>query len=104
MTGRPQPAHDIRAMSDPEAAWLGGFIDGEGRFDRYRLQVTSTELEYMSACLRVTGVGTLGLQRAPGQGLAKQNNWVWTVHGIRTIAALAARIAPWCMKANEVIS
>jgi hypothetical protein len=102
MTGRPQPARIMRKMSDVEAAWLSGFIDGEGHVERRMVQVTSAEIEYISACLRVSGLGSVSLQRAPGEGLAKHYNWVWYVYGILTVKALMERLSPFCMKSRVV--
>lgn len=92
-------AGEARQMTEAEAAWLAGVIDGEGsivqvraRGRTWRLVVYNTSHPFMLRVLEVAGCGRL----AERKRIADHHKrcWVWTCYGPRT-RALCRQMLPW---------
>jgi len=98
----------VREMSDVEAAWVGAIIEGEGCVyyhknheadaGRWRLTVANTDLEIISALLRLTGVGHVTRQTKGTQ----KDVWYWSVNRVNDVAAIAAQCQLFCWKLRKV--
>jgi hypothetical protein len=105
-------------MSDVEAAWVGAFVQadgcvhlrrwragdnrpqrGPGRTDPAQIVVSQKDVEAISTLLRVTGVGVVRYYVKPTGAI-----YSWTVTARNDVAALLEQIAPYCEKAQGVIS
>jgi hypothetical protein len=102
-----------REMTEPEQAYIGALIDGEGcvhlRENRgITIDVTNTEVELISACLRATGCGSVSLKNRAGD-VPRAGRWclhdafVWYVYRHNDIDAIARQCAPWSMKCQRAL-
>lgn len=97
----------MRNMTAVERAWAGAFIDAEGSVlwvaDRGsyapRVSLESTDPEYISTLLRVTGIGTAHYRDRPSP-LSTRASWVWAVYRWRDVVALIDAILPYSIKAQ----
>lgn len=101
MSGSAWSQEKVRTMSEPERAWVGAFIDGEGSLYQEtrgynRLSGCNTEVELISTLIRATGVGKVYLQPQIGLPL-----WVWRVNRLHQIQEIARQIKPYCLKAQK---
>ncbi len=85
-----------RDLSEVEAAWLAGLIEGEGWIatpDKpLALSVTMTDPDVIEAVRRMTGVGTV--RRKSPQRAHYQPSYAWQVHG-RAVVDLLRQLRPW---------
>ena len=91
----------VREFSEIEAAWLGAFIEADGsafvRDKTYpNVLVSQKEVEIISACLRITQVGNVQLDK----GIC----WRWTVSTYKNAVYVAQRCAPYSMKCQRVVA
>lgn len=106
--GRYRHSSQLREMSEPEKAYVGAMVDGEGwigayktgRYTYHKVTVVNTSLEIISALLRATGVGAVGFR--------DRNNprwkpcWEWTVNRRGNVLALAKLCSPYSFKLQEL--
>ena len=106
--GNIQP-NSLRDMSEVEAAYIGAAIDTDGciylnknvRLPYVTVSFVNTNLELISAFLRVTGVGSLH-HRPTGHGWRGNTpTWTWAIGRRNTVSALLKRIAPYSTKAQR---
>lgn len=93
----------IKEMSPVEAAWVGAIIEGEGHALKGNtpsgsIRVTNTDVEIISALLRVTGVGNVYLKPEK----VNKDCWVWDVSASADVLSLAEQIAPYSVKARSI--
>jgi hypothetical protein len=99
-----------RRIREPEAAWLGALIDGEGSViykkrdgspRSLRLQICNTDPELLSSCLRVTQLGTV--YSVPHN----QPNWRpafhWVLQDKVAVENLLRRISKYSAKAQRAL-
>lgn len=91
----------VREFSEVEAAWLGAFIEADGSaFVRdeacSNVLVAQKDVEIISACLRITQVGNVQLDK----GIC----WRWTVSTHKNALRIAQRCAPYSMKCQRVVA
>ena len=86
-------------MTEPEAAWVGAFIEADGsvclsrgRKAAANIAVTQKDIEPISALLRLTGVGRVYLDR--------NRIWQWVVCAQGDVAQIIQRILPYSTKAQ----
>lgn len=103
------PREGIRLMSDAEAAWLAGWLEGEGCFqlrwkhqhDRARpyltMQITgnSVDREVLETVQNLTGVGRLTVEQRANKYKNSQDLWGWRVGRREWIREILQRIRPW---------
>lgn len=94
-------------MALDEQAWIGAMIEAEGSVSKpygphlqWRIGVGNTDLEIISALLRVTGVGTIHLQ--PPSKLGRKTCWTWQVQAANDVAAIVKQCAPYSMKLRRI--
>lgn len=93
-----------RNLTDVEAAWLGAMLDAEGTIYRngatWAMVFLNSEVEYISAFLRLTGQGKVYYRapRPPGKLVL----WEWRTGRSIEVAILCQRLAPWSLKARRV--
>lgn len=86
-------------MAAVDAAWLAGFIDGEGSILQYLggankksvcwvLNVPNTNLEALEKCKRIAGVGNIGYKRVQGN---RKDQWQWRVTRFNDIVSLVSK-------------
>lgn len=90
-----------RVLDIAEAAWLAGFIDGEGTIARYAakvkffvwvLSVSSTDRGALEYCQQITNAGGVCEKRVyPGRKPA----FVWKVSAQRDLAAVLEQVLPY---------
>lgn len=74
-------------MSPTQAAWLAGFLDGEGSFTRYqggkfksecwRIAIPNCNLDALIHIREITGTGNIGLKRKASGNYSDQ--WQWQI-------------------------
>lgn len=95
-------------MSEPEAAYVGALLDGEGWVTNLvgsgpLVTIGNTGVEIISALLRSTGIGTVYYAPAP----AHKANWGqyrWSVLRKGEALALCERVREYSIKAQWLIT
>ena len=101
-------ATSLRLMSEVEAAYVGALVDGEGCIRNQDVHsrgggrsvsvvVGNTELELISALLRITGIGVVCKDKPQ---LGRLPFWRWGVYAIEDTKSLLRRIAAYSLKAQ----
>lgn len=98
-------------MTEPERAWVGALLEGEGSVypngGGTTICVANTDLELISALLRLTGVGCVSLQTRAGQrrgsGTARHDLWLWTLHRHNDVYAVACQCTEYSQKAQRAM-
>ena len=96
----------LRPLSEGEAAWPGAFFDAEGTVIReddgrkYRLKVVNTEVEFLSAFLRLTGIGSLWFK--PRQEPHHMDGYVWGITARNDVEAFVEALRPYSLKVRLV--
>ena len=110
----PSQSNDLRLMSDVEAAWIGALVDGEGSVcyivhpgqgrstRRFDVGVVNTEVELLSACLRLTQCGSVYHKPASPKGPFAETRpcFAWKISRWSPALALLRRIRPYSLKAQ----
>lgn len=86
-------------MSEVEAAWLAGLLEGEGCFvlksgrqNGYAaIRCSMTDLDVIERITEVTGVGCVSEQKVPAGG---KPAWTWVVSRRSVVASICRRIRP----------
>lgn len=89
-------AGDLRQMTEPEAAWTAGIVEGEGSFtfkSRPRLAVAMTDHDIIERLRSVTGVGLI-YDTTPAEAHHKMAR-LWTVQRSRHVKGVITAIYPW---------
>lgn len=97
---RPVPAAKLNEISEVEAAWLAGLIEGEGTFfcsqrrdRRYPvIAVGMTDEDVIRKAHMIAGVGTI--QVTSIRGLMKKMRFTWKVGRTADVFALARLLRP----------
>jgi hypothetical protein len=99
-------------MSSTDAAWLAGFIDGEGSIVSYiggkydsvcwRISVCNTDTDAIEKCAAVTGTGKIKKASEPKNDRHKQQ-WYWIVNAKRDIHAILNQIRPYTVIKSDKI-
>jgi hypothetical protein len=88
-------------MSQAEAAWLAGFMDGEGNINLYirkngkkswTLAAFNNFKPALDKCKLITGAGSV---IPKGHRKNRQQQWQWHVTSQRDIASICRQIAPY---------
>lgn len=96
-------------MSDTEAAWLAGLLEGEGSFlvwdrktdgrtvrlDVVRVQMCSTDLDVLERVVEVTGLSRPRPIKAHPDKLGTKPIWQWSIQRKAEVRALTERLLPW---------
>ena len=104
---------DARQMSSTEAAWLAGFIDGEGTVCSYRggrggkyqswiLSVTNTNLASLEYCRAITGVGSVRSKRRHNVPEHWKQSYQWQVTAQREIIDVLRQIVGFLQIKRDV--
>lgn len=98
----------VREMSIDERAWVGAMIEAEGsvgkpygQYRQWRITVVNTDPEILSALLRATGVGIVGLKTRAKQWQRKPC-FGWSVQAQLDVAGIVNQCAPYSMKLQQV--
>lgn len=94
----------VRKMSDTEAAWLAGFLDGEGsvssflggrnyEYKTWRLSAPNTSLDSLKKCAEITGVGSVVVKREETE--RNKKIWQWQVGAQREIRDVLVQVLPY---------
>lgn len=104
----------VREMSVAEAAWLSGFMDGEGSIFSYMagrkrahktwaMSAPNTCEAALVKCREITGTGTVALRTR-----SKTNRlpmWIWRVSSQRDVAEICRQILPYSViKAEKILN
>ena len=103
--GRYRPAQ-LRDMTEAEAAYVGAMIDGEGTVYFHpnggiKVQFVNTNVEYVSAFLRATGVGRVHCRRGDER---KLDLFIWQINAHNDVVALAERCSMYSTKLQRVLA
>lgn len=97
----------MRNMTDIETAWVGAMFEGEGsitlnRVGRgyLRLSLENTDVEIISALLRLTGLGHVSYRHPNLNKLARKPSYQWYLTRQDDVIALLTKIEPYCIKAQ----
>lgn len=105
MKSRPLKARTARDMAPTEAAWLAGYLDGDGSICVYKgggkshsrcwmLQISSGTLDTMMHCHKISGTGSIF--RKKGKRSDDLNaHWVWRVNRRLDMAYILQQIMPY---------
>lgn len=102
----PPKAATFRALTPVEAAWLGAFFDAEGSVNKekhgkkYRLKVINTEVEFISAFLRLTGVGSIAYREPPQPHHKPCLTWHLTAKN--DVLEFVRQCAPYSLKLRTI--
>lgn len=100
----------VPSMRHEDAAWLAGFIDGEGTIGVYGgkgrrqnqrawvLRVSNTSLAALEKCRRLTNAGDICRKVVRG---ARKPAWQWSVHRQRDLHAILDQIEPFLAVKHE---
>ncbi len=110
--GRYKPSN-LRTMTEPEAAWIGAMVEAEGSVyntlgtDRWKVQFVNTDLELISAFLRVTGVGQVYYRESrPCTGAASGSMskplFIWVINAHNDVAQLQERCEMYSGKLQRI--
>ncbi len=107
---------EVREMTEPERAYIGAMIEGEGNVRLYnahkscaacrtggghwRITVVNTDVEIISALLRATGVGRI-TRRTP-EKLENKPCYSWFVGRYNDILSLVRQSARYSTKLQQV--
>ncbi len=99
-------------MTEPEAAWLGAAIEGEGGLGRLpgkrmalSLEVANTDPEFISALIRITGLADVyGKIFKNPQGRPWAPAFRWRVSRANDMLAIARRCAIYSTKCQRVLA
>lgn len=101
-------ANDVRQMSDVERAYIGGLIDTDGwvsvrhrprgQYADVRVGLGNTEVEIISALLRLTGAGKVSY-RIPAN---RKPYLRWELGRHKSIAYLVEQCAPYSIKLQSL--
>ena len=97
----------VRKMNDVEQAYVGAMIDGEGFVGRqsywrhWRIIVTNTSYEIISAMMRATGTGCI-VYRAEGKGRRLKPQLQWAVQAQEDVMDIARQCREYSTKLQEV--
>lgn len=99
-----------KKLSETDAAWLAGFVDGEGtiasarggrggRYITWKLSVPNTHYGSLQHCLDVTNVGSI----TPRMGIGDNRKpiWHWQVFSQANIASILRQILPYLVIKRE---
>jgi len=99
----------VRTMSATEAAWLAGFIDGEGclcqfmanqqKYVAWILIVSNTDRGSLEYCQQITGVGGVYTKSTSGNRKAQ---YTWTVSAQRDMVAILEQVILYLQIKREV--
>ena len=99
----------VRQMAPDERAWVGAMIEAEGSVmvnpshsnHKAKIMVANTDPEILSALLRATGVGHVGLKTESRQWQRKPC-YTWQVQAQLEARDIALQCAPYSMKLQRV--
>ena len=97
----PRPSK-LRDMSDIEASYLGGLIDADGSIGMVKrgscwfVSFSNNDPELISAVLRTTGCGSIGMYR--------QKHMVWQISAKLEVYELITKLVPFSVKARRLLS
>ncbi len=108
MSGRYIRDRTALDMKVYEAAWLAGFVDGEGcissfmargKYKNWFLQIGNTNLSALEYCQRITGCGRI-IKKKEAHGNYK-TQWQWRVSAQRDLVAVLEQITPYLIIKSE---
>lgn len=98
----------VRSMSEAEAAWVAGLLEGEGCFTghksikepskHYRIAVCMTDVDVLEMLAEITGAGSVRAVRetvALAERLGKKPLYAWHSHRILDVRDICLQIYPW---------
>ena len=97
-------------MTSEEAAWLAGFIDGEGTISSYMagknrayktwvISVPNTHRGSLDRCQEITGVGSVVMKKeAHGN---RRTQYQWRVNPKQDVASILDQILPYLIVKRE---
>ncbi len=104
---RPRKAKN---MSSIERAYVGALLDAEGSLSphsswprSWRMQVSNTEVELISALLRATGVGRVYYDARDGNTLGSKAIWTWMVQPYNDVLAIVRQLQKFSIKAQVAL-
>ena len=103
---------EIREMTEPERAYIGAMIDAEGwvgkmknRVNLWRVFISNTDPEIISAILRATGGGTVRADSYSVQGksvLGTKPIFTWGTSRQNNLYSLVDQCASYSMKLQRI--
>lgn len=89
----------MKNLSQTEAAYMGALLDGEGYVGFVGttpvMEIVNMDVELLSACLRATGVGSIGYKKDSGA-------FRWRLCATNA-HALAVQLRVYSMKAQKIL-
>lgn len=94
----------VRKMSSTEAAWLAGFLDGEGsvsvslggrdgKYRTWKLSAPNTAKRSLEKCLKITGAGSIVVKYEKTE--QRKKLWQWQVQAQREIRDTLIQVLPY---------
>lgn len=106
--GKRNKPSEIRAMSEPERAWVGAMIDADGCVGLYKrantlwqVQLVNTNVEIISALLRTVGTGSVSYRKTKKRN--HHDSVCWSINAQASVEDLAWQCWPYSQKLQEVI-
>ena len=107
----PKPCQ-VRQMSPVEAAYVGAMVDAEGTVrikDGYwQVNFPNTEVEYVSAVVRATGIGSVYCRDLTGRASSNPRFtpstkllWIWATTRKADVEELARQLSPYSTKMQK---
>lgn len=109
-------APKLRQMSIVETAWMGAMVEADGHVTIVRslgknhvmpsvhVAVTNADPEIMSACLRVTGTGSVFRKKPPTNLRETKPCYRWNIQAWLDALGFLRRIRPYSMKAQQALN
>ena len=97
-----------RKMSDTEAAWLAGFLDGEGclavypvrdKYRAYHITVPGVHYGSLKRCRDLTDTGNVTVKHEADA--VRQKQWYWRVASKRDIVDIIRQVLPYLTVKRE---
>ena len=96
----------VKKMTETEAAWLAGFMDGEGsiscymggraqQFRSWVLTAPNTHHGSIVRCLEITGAGKIRDKKSRKPNPIHKPMWIWAVNSKREIRDVIQQIYPY---------
>lgn len=94
----------LKTMTDVDAAWLAGLVEGEGTllvqdthrgYNAVRIGIGMTDCDVLARCVALTGLGRVRPINVRHINLGTKPQWYWYVGAKADVRALALRLMPW---------
>lgn len=104
----------VKKMKPVEAAWLAGFLDGEGSvcctmgghnhaYKTWILSIVNTDIRSLEKCVEITGVGKVNKKTKPKSDKHKQI-YTWRVASQKNLKSVCEQVLPYCTIKQDQIN